>query len=94
MTAEERPLFSIEKLNVPRSDISAITHMDYSARIQTVHEKTNPRYYALLKNFQGKDRLPHCDQYKLKRSRLTDRLYTRRRLPVIHGIRDRSPGGR
>jgi len=48
MTAEERPLFGIEKLNVPRSDTPAITHMDYSARIQTVHEETNPRYYALL----------------------------------------------
>jgi len=58
MTAEERPLFGIEKLNVPRSDIPAITHMDYSARIQTMHEETNLRYYALLKFFKEKPDAP------------------------------------
>ncbi len=47
MTAEEEQLFGIDKLNVPRSDIPAVTHVDYSARIQTVHEDTNPRYHAL-----------------------------------------------
>jgi carbamoyltransferase len=52
MTAEEERLFGIDKLNVPRSDIPAVTHVDYSARIQTVHEDTNPRYYALLFGFE------------------------------------------
>jgi carbamoyltransferase len=57
MTAEEEALFGIEKLNVPRSSIPAITHVDYSARIQTVHETTNPRYHALISEF---DRLTGC----------------------------------
>ena len=57
MTAEEERLFGIEKLNVPRSDIPAVTHVDYSARIQTVHQETNPRYYALIAEFK---RLTGC----------------------------------
>jgi carbamoyltransferase len=52
MTAEEQALFGIDKLNVPRSDIPSVTHVDYSARVQTVHKETNPRYYALLKRFK------------------------------------------
>ncbi len=51
MTAEQEALFGIEKLNVPRSDIPAVTHVDYSARIQTVHRETNPRYHALISRF-------------------------------------------
>jgi carbamoyltransferase len=51
MTAEQERLFGIEKLNVPRSDIPAVTHVDYSARIQTVHRETNPTYHALLSRF-------------------------------------------
>jgi carbamoyltransferase len=51
MTEAERGLFGIEKLNVPRSDIPAVTHVDYSARIQTVHKETNPRYHALIQRF-------------------------------------------
>jgi carbamoyltransferase len=54
MSAAERALFGIDKLNVPRSDIPAVTHVDYSARIQTVHEETNPRYHALLRSFKRK----------------------------------------
>jgi carbamoyltransferase len=53
MTEEQQKLFGIEKLNVPRSDIPAVTHVDYSARIQTVHRETNPRYHALLTAFHG-----------------------------------------
>lgn len=54
MTIEEKALFGIEKLNVKRSDIPAVTHVDYSARIQTVHKKTNPRYHALITKFKEK----------------------------------------
>ncbi len=52
MTAEQQALFGIDRLNVPRSSIPAVTHVDYSARIQTVHQETNPRYYALLSAFK------------------------------------------
>ena len=48
MSETEQALFGIDKLNIPRSEIPAVTHVDYSARIQTVHKKTNPRYHALL----------------------------------------------
>ena len=58
MTREEKQLFGIDKLNVPRSEIPAVTHVDYSARVQTVHEDTNPRYYALLSAFEGKTGCP------------------------------------
>ena len=57
MTSEQRALFGIEKLNVPRSEIPAVTHVDYSARIQTVHADTNPRYHALISAFE---RLTGC----------------------------------
>jgi carbamoyltransferase len=53
MTPEEQALFGIDKLNVARSDIPAVTHVDYSARIQTVHQGTNPAYHALLTAFNG-----------------------------------------
>ena len=52
MTAEECALFGIDKLNVPRSEIPAVTHVDYSARVHTVHKETNPRYYSLIKRFK------------------------------------------
>ena len=52
MTAEEQALFGIDKLNVPRSEIPAVTHVDYSARIQTVHHETNPRFHALISAFK------------------------------------------
>ncbi len=58
MTAEQEQLFGIEKLNVPRSDIPAITHVDYSARIQTVHKETNPRYHALISSFKARTGCP------------------------------------
>jgi carbamoyltransferase len=51
MTEAEQRLFGIEKLNVPRSEIPAVTHVDYSARIQTVHKETNRRYHALIQRF-------------------------------------------
>jgi carbamoyltransferase len=52
MTDQENQLFGIEKLNIPRSTLPAITHVDYSARIQTVQSETNPRYYQLLQAFE------------------------------------------
>lgn len=54
MTSQEESLFGIEKLNIPRSQIPAVTHVDYSARIQTVHRETNPRYYKLIQKFESK----------------------------------------
>lgn len=54
MTAEENALFGIDKLNVPRSSLPAVTHVDYSARVQTVHVDTNPRYHALISAFKAK----------------------------------------
>ena len=53
MTPEQEKLFGIEKLNVPRSSLPAVTHVDYSARIQTVHRETNPRYHALISRFHA-----------------------------------------
>jgi len=58
MTEEQQKLFGIEKLNVPRSSIPAVTHVDYSARVQTVHADTNPRYHALLTRFKAKTGCP------------------------------------
>ncbi|VAW92806.1 Nodulation protein nolO [hydrothermal vent metagenome] len=52
MTDEQSELFGIEKLKINRSDLPSITHVDYSARIQTVHDETNPRFYALIKEFE------------------------------------------
>jgi len=58
MTAAEQALFGIEKLNVPRSEIPAVTHVDYSARVQTVHAETNPRFHALLTAFKAQTGCP------------------------------------
>jgi carbamoyltransferase len=52
MKVEDEKLFGIEKLNIKRSSIPAITHVDYSARIQTVHKDTNSRYYDLISEFK------------------------------------------
>jgi len=58
MTESERALFGIDKLNVPRSEIPAVTHVDYSARVQTVHRETNPRFHALLSRFKERTGCP------------------------------------
>lgn len=58
MTAEQQALFGIDKLNVPRSEIPAVTHVDYSARLQTVHRETNPRFHRLLAAFEARTGCP------------------------------------
>nr|AIA13939.1 Carbamoyltransferase [uncultured bacterium] len=58
MTEEEKALFGIDKLNVARSDIPAVTHVDYSARVQTVHADTNPRFHRLIERFKAKTGCP------------------------------------
>jgi carbamoyltransferase len=58
MTNEEEALFGIDKLNVARSEIPAVTHVDYSARVQTVHADTNPRFHALIERFKAKTGCP------------------------------------
>lgn len=54
LTDEQKELFGIDKLNLKRSELPAITHVDYSARVQTVHQETNPRYHALLRAFEDR----------------------------------------
>ena len=54
MTGEQESLFGIDKLNIKRSNIPSVTHVDYSARIQTVHKETNPKYHALISKFKEK----------------------------------------
>jgi carbamoyltransferase len=58
MTEAQQMLFGIDKLNVPRSQIPAVTHVDYSARLQTVHADTNPRFHALIEAFEQKTGCP------------------------------------
>jgi len=58
MTDEQNKLFGIEKLNIPRSNLPSITHVDYSARVQTVHKETNPRFHHLLNKFNEKTGCP------------------------------------
>tara|TARA_A100001015_G_scaffold7433_1_gene9209 strand:+ start:652 stop:1062 length:411 start_codon:yes stop_codon:yes gene_type:complete len=58
MTNEQKKLFGIEKLNIKKSEIPAVTHVDYSARIQTVNKNTNQRYYNLILKFKEKTGCP------------------------------------
>ena len=58
MTDKEKNLFGIDKLNIKRSDIPAVTHIDYSARVQTVSKKFNNRYYKLIKAFKKRTGCP------------------------------------
>ena len=58
MSEEQKKLFGIDKLNIKRSEIPAVTHVDYSARIQTVHKKTNEKYFKLIKKFKEKTNCP------------------------------------
>ena len=58
MTDKQKKLFGIDKLNIKRSEIPAVTHVDYSARIQTVHKETNKRYFKLIEIFKEKTNCP------------------------------------
>ncbi len=58
LTKEQRKLFGIDKLNIPRSEIPATTHVDYSARVQTIHKDTNPRFYDLIGHFEERTGCP------------------------------------
>ena len=87
MTDEEKALWGIEKLNVKRSRIPAVTHVDYSARIQTVPRNES----ALLGNHRGlskTDRLSGDRQHQFQRARRTDRLHARRQLSLFHENRN------
>ena len=78
MSLEEKKLFGIDKLNIKRSDIPAVTHVDYSARIQTVHKETNPRYYELLKEFK---KITNC-------SVLVNTSFNVRGEPIVCSVED------
>ena len=84
MNEEDEALFGIDKLNIPRSDIPAVTHVDYSARIQTVHSETNPAFHALLTAFK---RLTGCPVLviQFQCSWRTDCIDAGRRLSVFYG---------
>ena len=58
MTDEHQQLFGIDKLNIKRSDIPSVTHVDYSARVQTVHKETNPLFYKLIEEFEKITKVP------------------------------------
>jgi len=78
MKKEEENLFGIDKLNIKKSSIPAITHVDYSARIQTVHKETNPRYYDLIKEFK---KITNC-------SVLVNTSFNVRGEPIVCSVED------
>jgi len=78
MSNNEKELFGIEKLNVKRSNIPAVTHVDYSARIQTVHKDTNPKYYKLIENFE---KITNCPV-------LVNTSFNVRGEPIVCSIKD------
>ena len=88
MTAEQEKLFGIEKLNVPRSDIPAVTHVDYSARVQTVHQETNPQVSRADQRVRAVDGLRGDRQHELHCSRRADCVHSRRCVSLLLGDRD------
>jgi carbamoyltransferase len=85
MTPEEQTLFGIDKLNVVRFDIPAVTHVDYSARIQTVHANTNPLFHRLLKRFKALTGCAVLVNHQLQCPWWTDRLHAAGRIPLLYG---------
>ena len=63
MNEDQKKLFGIDKLNIKRSEIPAVTHVDYSARIQTVHKETNEKYFKLIQKFKEKTELSNSSKY-------------------------------
>ena len=92
MTDEQERLFGIDKLNVSRSDIPAVTHIDYSARIQTVSRDTNPLYYDVIQAFYQKTRMPGHHQHVVQRPRRADRLPAGGGVQVLHAYGNGLPG--
>jgi len=90
MTAEQQALIGIEKLNVPRSDIPAVTHIDHSARIQTVHRALSRSFVRI----RAAHRMPGCRQHELKRPRRADRLQPGGCVPPRSGCGRRCATGR
>lgn len=86
MTSEQQALFGIDKLNIARSTIPAVTHVDYSARIQTVHEDTNPRYHALIKAFRDITGCPVVVNTSFNVRGEPIVCTPDQQLPVFHGI--------
>ena len=84
-------LSGVDKLNVPRSSIPAVTHVDYSARVQTVHRETNARYHALDQKFKEKTGCPVIVNTSFNVPRRADRRHARGRVPLLLGHRDRAP---
>ena len=78
-------LKGLDKLKVVRSEVPAITHVDYSARVQTVDAERHGRYSPADQGLRAQDRLPRDDQHQLQRARRADRLHARGRLPLLHG---------
>ena len=77
-----------EWVNEVRSSIPAVTHVDYSARLQTVDREQSPEFHAILSAFEAADRLPGADQHLVQRARRADRVHARGRLPLLHAHRD------
>ena len=92
MTEAEQKLFGIAKLNIPRSDIPAVTHVDYSARIQTVHAETNPRYHELISAFKRRSGCPVLvnTSFNVRGEPISG--HARGCLPLFHGHWNRNPG--
>ena len=92
ITPEEKMLFGIDKLNVPRSQIPAVTHVDYSARVQTVHRETNPRYHDLISAFKARTGCPVLVNTSFNVRGEPIVLHPNRRLQLLYGHRTRPIG--
>ncbi len=83
MTDAEKQLWGIDRLNVPRSDIPAVTHVDYSARVQTVAQDVSPRYWDILDAFRRRTGCSCPGQHVLQCARRAHRVHARGCLPCF-----------